>query len=60
MPDLAGLERMAESVERRRCIAHRELEMWREGKRLRRLAKGDVAPKALPLILGKETELSPR
>jgi len=60
MPDLAGLERMAESVERRRCIAHRELEMWREGKRLRRLAKGDVTPKALPLILGKETELSPR
>jgi hypothetical protein len=60
MPDLAGLERMAESVERRRCIAHRELEMWREGKRLRRLAKGDVALKALPLIPGKETELSPR
>jgi hypothetical protein len=60
MPDLAGLERMAESVERRRCIAHRELEMWRESKRLRRLAKGDVAPKALQLIHSKETELSPR
>jgi hypothetical protein len=51
---------MAESVERRRCIAHRELEMWREGKRLRRLAKGDVTPKALPFIPGKEPELSPR
>jgi hypothetical protein len=60
MPELVGLERLTESVERRRCVADRDLEIGREGKRLRRSAKGDAAPKALPLIPGKETELSPR
>src|ERR1700730_14309752 len=60
MPELVGLEHLTESVERRRCVAYRELEIWREGKRLRRSAKGEVAPKTLPLITGKETEPSPR
>jgi hypothetical protein len=56
MPELAGLERLAESLERRRCVAYRELEIWREGKRLRRSARGDAAPKALPLIPSQEAQ----
>jgi hypothetical protein len=56
MPELAGLERLTESVERRRCVAYRELEIWREGKRLRRSARGGAAPKALPLIPSLEAQ----
>jgi hypothetical protein len=44
MKELAALEQLVQSNERRRSWAYRDLQMWREGKRFEQSAR----PKALP------------
>jgi hypothetical protein len=44
MKDLAGLEQLIQSTERRRSLAYRDLQLWREGK----LHRHSMELKALP------------
>jgi hypothetical protein len=44
MEDLAQLEQLVQSNERRRSLAYRDLEMWRDGRQFRRSAEAKALP----------------
>jgi hypothetical protein len=44
MEELAQLEQLVQSNERRRSFAYRDLEMWRDGKQFRRSAEAKALP----------------